>query len=378
MITKPLTTISSHELNLMEAARSLDIRETLGHAIHLHLHGGRHRWLVQTSHGQLEFSADSDNLRPDLDLTLRLSDRLSWCSDLIHFEERDLRLADSSTAVLSDGELAVAIDLVPGPTEAPEAWPVRYLASATLPLYRFGRALSSARVMPSGADDQRHPLPPMWLNLANGRLNLHIDWGDFLRSRATYTVSVDARKGTGTICLPHRRVDDFLRRVLMHVDDEQPLTVAIGEMFRFGERLPTVSLACDGWRFTVVARDALSERWTDRVEDELRGFDITDRDSTKWLVKVAHRPIHVTLHSGHPDMVRVSAPLISGVDDTTELLREISTLNGASTDVRYWFEDDTAWVGVDVPCTRLEDVGSAVRSVSLAVDTYGPLLSAWG
>lgn len=379
MTTTPLTTLTSFELGLMEAARALDMREADGEAVHLRLRDHRRHWLVQTPHGQLSFGVDDADLKPDVDLHLPLSDRISWFSDIVHADDPTLGVADATTAVIGSSEAWTAIDLVPWHGDAPQPWAVRDIASAVLPLGRFMRTLASARVLPSGTDEQRYPFPPMWLTLGDTGVNLHVDWRDFLPSRATYSMAVDSMDGSGTTSLPHRRIDEFLRSAAAHTDhdDDPPLTVAIAEVHRAGSWHPAVSLRCDSWHFTAVAQDVLAERWASRVHEQLEDFRITDSDPTKWLVSVDQRPVHVRLYGGHPDVVRASAALNTGLSDTLELLREISTLNGASTGVRYWFEDGTVWAAVDLPCTRMNDLAVAVRQVAQAATAYGPLLGAW-
>lgn len=380
MLTAPITTLTPYEVDLMQAARALELREVAGEAIHLHVHRQRRRWLVQTPHGQLTFSVTDADLDPDLDLHLPLSDRVSWFTDASRHEQPSLGIVDGSTAVIGDEDLWAAIDLVHWHGEAPQPWAVRESASADVPLHRFLRTLTAARVLPTGADEQRHPWPPMWLHLGDNGVGLHVDWRDFLPSRATYTMAVESMQGTGTMNLPHRRIDDFMRSIahaIDHHDDELLLTIALAEVYRDGGWEPAVTLRCSSWQLTVVAHDVLAERWAAQVEEQLEDFTITDRDPARWLVAVDQRPVHVRLYSGHPDVARVSAALSTGVDETLDLLRELSTLNGASTGVRYWFEDDAVWAAVDLPCARLADLASTVRTVAGAAADYGPLLGSW-
>jgi hypothetical protein len=379
MVTAPLTSITTLEFALLEASRSLEVREADGEAVHLRCRNRRRQWLVQSPHGQVMFGMDDDDLDPELDVHVPLSDRVSWFADVAYIDAPTLSLADNATAVIGDAEVWTAIDLVPWHGDAPTPWPVRDVAAAVLPLQRFARLLASARVLPSGTSHREYPMPPMWLHVGDVGVSLHIDWRDFLPSRATYCITTQAIDGSGAICLPHRRVDEFLRSVsvLDDHDDDTQLTVAITEVYRNGSWQPAVSLRCDLWQFTVAAPDVLTERWAAGVEEQLADFDITDRDPTSWLMNVGGRPIHVRLHGGQPDVVRVSAALGTGIDDTLDLLREISALNGASTAVRFWYEDGTVWAALDLPCTRLADLADAVRQVARTVADYGPLLGAW-
>ena len=57
----------------------------------------------------------------------------------------------------------------------------------------------AARWMPRGADDLEVPLPPMWMQLADGAVALHIDWTDQVGGRSTYRITSPV---TGCFTLP--------------------------------------------------------------------------------------------------------------------------------------------------------------------------------
>jgi hypothetical protein len=70
--------------------------------------------------------------------------------------------------------------------------------------------------------------------------------------------------------------------------------------------------------------------------------------------------------------------LVTHVEETIELLRELGALNAASSGVRYWLEDGVVRAATDVPCTALNTLGGVVREVSRCAANYTPMLAALG
>lgn len=378
----PITRITSLECEVLEAARALEPREADGDAIHLHIQHGTRRWLVDTDHGQLWAAVTDDHLDPALDLHLPLSDRVTRFLETLHHQQPTLAVAADATAVVRAQHIRADIDLVPWNQPPPRPIEVCTRASVTLPLWRFAQTLTSARVMPSGADPQRSPWPPMWLTIDQHGLSLHIDWTDFLPGRVTYTMAATEVSGSGTLALPHRRVDDFFRSLgLEHVDADEDdpvmLKVGIGDVEGATERTTAVVFECDPWTLLLMTHDVVDERWGDAVERQLEPFVVRHRDGAEWLLDVQGRPVRVRLTHGHPDTARVCTELATDVHESIELLREVSLLNATSHDVRYWFQHDTVWAAVDLPCTRLDDLPGAVRALGQAAAHYEPLLRVW-
>jgi len=380
MSSRPVSTLTALECEVIEASRALEPNEASGNAIHLHLLGGRRRWLVRTDLGQLTATVDDPALVPGVDLHLPLSDRVMWFVERVNDGEPTLSPGDGSTAVIDTETARATLDLVPWTGPAPVPSVVRLTASVRLPLWRFARVLSAARVMPTGTQDRSYPTPPLWMQIHSAGLDLCVDWRDFLPSRATYTVACTDVRGQGGIGLPHRRLDDFLRGLgFAHADedDDAELEVGVGEMYCGDRWKAVVVLTYRFWQLALIAVDVLVDRWGAGVDEQLQPFEVIERTGPEWVVDTGRHPVRVRLRRGHPDCAQVITEVGTGFTETLELLRELSTLNAASNGVRFWFDSDAVWAACDLPCTRLDEIGDAVRAVSDAAATYGPLLAAW-
>lgn len=374
-----VTTVTEEELRLLGAAvNSIDVDETKGEAMHLRTTPGRRSWVIESDTGQFVLDV------PDPEVTtlmgpLALSERIRRFGDMFDDDTLALSLADDRTIVASTGDATAAIDLVVT-DEAPVPWAFAREATVTVPFRSFLGMLWSARNMPSGLGDSSYPMPTMWMQIGDGWVGLHVDWTDFLPSRATYRIRSQRHDGDATVAIPHHLLESFLRMVpsALGGDDELQLTIEVGTVARDQHDRPALQLRCEGWQLTLWLVQPLLGRWERKVDDELGELQVLERDHGTWLIGGFDREVVLQLHHGHPDVVRVSAALVGPVEESLELLRELSALNAASTGVRFWLEGGAVHTAADVPCTALAALADTVRHVGNAADAYAPMLALLG
>jgi hypothetical protein len=428
--TQSITRISLEETAMLEAIKAIDLQETNGDAIHLMVRDGRRHWLARTAFGEVSASVDEEasvtdrnsvehreDGSSDAGVHLPLSDRITWFLNSIDDDEPMIGLANGTTAVISGSHTSAAIDLVPWKGPAPQRLEITLEASATMPLTRFARTLAAARLMPSGLEEFRYPTPPMWLRISDRTVVLSVDWRDFAPTGSVYSIDADVVEGSAVVAIDHSRIDRFLRgldsilpienesdsvpgmtpEVMIGVGHAAAVTgVGSGVGSGIGETgasdagyagLGTTSaglsrtmlvIGTDEWRLVLPVVDVLAERWATQVNDQLRGFAATEVTSTSWVVDLEQCVVEVGLHHGHPDQVRVTTCLATGVTDSEDLLRELSTLNAASTGERLWCAEGCLWAAMDLPCTRIDDLRTAVTQISTVAHKYAPLLAALG
>ena len=374
-----ITIVTEEELRLLGAAvNSIDVDETKGEAMHLRTAPCRRTWVIEADAGQFVLVA------PDAEIDtvagpFALSERIRRFGDMFDDEPLSLSLADDRTIVATSGDATAAIDLVDTDL-APTPWDFHADASVTVPFRSFLGMLWSARNMPSGLGDGTYPMPSMWMQIGDGWVGLHVDWTDFLPSRATYRIRTQHHDGDTTVAIPHHLLESFLRLVphVLADDDEMTLHIEVGTVARDHDDRPALQLRCDAWQLTLWLVQPLISRWERKVDDELGELQVLERNQGTWLIGGFDREVVLQLHHGHPDVVRVSAALVGPVEESLELLRELSALNAASTGVRFWLEDGAVHTAADVPCTALAALADTVRHVGNAADAYAPMLALLG
>lgn len=367
-----VTAVTDTELWLLGAAvNSIDVDETKGEAMHLRTTPGRRQWVVEADTGQFVLDVDDPEVTDTVG-PLALSERIRRFGDMFDDDTLELALADDRTVVATSGDASAAIDLVATDT-APTPWDFRCDATVTVGFRAFLGMLWSARNLPSGLGESIYPMPPMWLQIGDGWVGLHVDWSDHLPSRSTYRVRTTHHDGDATVAVPHHLLEGFLRKVPGPElgDDPHEVVIDVGVVH---ER-PAMQVRGDGWRLTLWLVQPLLARWQARIDDELGALQVLERDHGTWTIGGFQREVVAQLHHGHPDVVRVSAALLGPVVETLDLLRELSALNAASTGVRFWLEDDVVHAAADVPCTAIGTLADAVHAVGHAADAFAPMLA---
>ena len=201
------------EITMLRAAvDTLELSEVAGEALHLERGVGRRVWLVQSRTGQFTYEVPDHDTLPGRPLAI--SDRIRRFAAVFTDTPVELSLADDATVVATADTASAAVDLVASHGESPQALRFEATATATVPLMRFHSLMWSARTVPLGIEDPDYPFPPMWLQIADGSIGLHVDWSDFLPSRATYRLGATTHRGSATVANSPLLVETFLARVL--------------------------------------------------------------------------------------------------------------------------------------------------------------------
>ncbi len=383
MTSTHLADITRVELQLLAAAvGSIDVDEVKGEALHLRVLADGRQWIVESEEGQLVVDIVDESCRGEETETFALSERVRRFADCFADDVVSLSIADDRTIIATAGTATAAIDLVPQQRPTPSGWMIVPSATVAVSLRQFQMLLWSARCLPSGVGDVQYPMPPMWLQFDGDWLGLHVDWTDFLPSRATYRLVTSMHRGHITTSIPHTIIEAFLRHVPMLDDDDEDieLCITVGTVRHHGDAREAIMLEAEQWRLVLWLTDAMNTRWATKVNAELaaHGFEVLDNDDVEWLVRDDGVDVRVKLHHGHPDVARISGLLVQSAEETIELLRELGQLNASSTGLRYWLEDGAVRVAADVRCTALPTLGGAVHAVAAATKQYSPLLSALG
>jgi hypothetical protein len=378
-----LTDITPDEIRLLNAAMaSIDADEVEGEALYLRITEQGRQWIVEAKTGQLVIDVADWSGEPDTHGLLPLSERVRRFADCFSDEKITLSIADDRTIVANAGSVTAAIDLVPQRREEPYPWSMHRSASVIVPMFQFFLTLRAARSLPTGIGEVNYPMPPLWMQFGDGWLGLHVDWTDFLPSRATYRIATSAQHGHTTTSIPHNPMEAFLQMVPAFDDNENELdlTITVGTVCHEGRDHEAISFEAAEWRLVLWLTHPLAIRWSATVNELLEEAEmqVIDADDIEWVIAGAGAGVRVKLHHGHPDIARVSTVLVGSVDESIEVLRELGQLNAASSGIRFWLEDGLVRAAADVRCTELGSLVTVIRQVDEAAATYAPMIAALG
>lgn len=351
-------------------------------------------WLLETPEGRVTYrvaSAAPADASPDpaIQRWLPIPERIMRVAAAGGPDPSDdavLTLVDGTTAVLTCPETSGAIDLVVGalpPTT--HSWIVS--SDVTTPSNRLDGLLWSAYAIPNAMHEQRNrPFPPMWLRLDETGITFHVDWNDAGSGKATFRCEGEFDGEPVTVPIRPNPLHAFLHQITYQSFAEPPAalcTVSVGEI-EFDDdtrtRRRAVEIRHGDAALTLWVADPMVERWGREVEKAIAAadVDVIGNEDSEWLLRSFGVDVRITLHHGHPDHVRASAVVCTGLVETAEVLREVNQLNGVSAGPRFVLSDGTIHAVADVPCHERGQIAPMLTRALDAIVTdarrYAPLL----
>jgi|GEM_PF-3301838 len=379
---------------LSNLTSTFDLAEHGVDALWLRVVPGGRTWILETPEGRVTrhvLSAHPDDASPDptLQRWLPIPERImrvatTGASDPT--DEASLTLVDGTTAVLTCPDTSGAVDLVAGAVP-----PVHHtwseIAEVTLPTFRLAGLMWSAYAVPHAARGRvpRRP-PPMWLRLDDTGVTLHVDWNDAQSGRSTYRSDAEFEGEAITVPIRPTLMNDFLHQVAFSSTEAMPAapcTVHVGDVEiddDTASRRRAVAIRHGDATLTIWVTDPLIERWGSDVERaiSLADVELIGNEDTEWLLRSFGVDVRVTLHHGHPDHIRTSAVVCTGLIESVEVLHEINQLNSVSTGPRFVLADGTVHAVADLPCSDHVKIGPAlaetIDQLVTATRRYAPLL----
>ena len=164
---------------------------------------------------------------------------------------------------------------------------------------QFVHTVRAARAFPTGIGDVTYPMPALWMQFGEGWLGLHVDWTDFLPSRATYRIATSSQDGHVTTSIPHQLIVSFLQMVPPFDDDgdELDLTITVGSVRHDNRNREAIAFEAAEWRLVLWLTHPLAARWSTTVNELLANADlkVIDADDIEWIIAGAGTGVRVKL-----------------------------------------------------------------------------------
>ncbi len=370
--------IDPQEIATVRAALlALRCKELQGGCVWLRVDDDQRTWVVANEFGYMCHEVNQSHDRTTFGW-IAISDRLPFFAEAPDHSPVFFDVIDG-TAVIAYPGVSLAIDLVAKAGQGPQIAEFTGDVHTKVSEASFTRIISAARMVPSGGNDIEWPSPPMWLNIDEHHVALHVDWNDIVSSRSTFRVDAQATTGvhevgSPTVSIAHAIVCGFLDNVPDSPSDD--LLLSVGTDTEDDDQ-QLLSLIGDGWELVTKITNPLDERWGERLDTLCaeQPWGVQERRLTEWLITAGNRPVRITLHHGHPDTARVSTPVLSGAEESVELLRELNSINVAAEGRRFVLIDGTVHVIVDTRLSEFVSLIAAVNDVISDAQRFAPLLS---
>lgn len=288
-----------------------------------------------------------------------------------HVDDDDGGVASLLTLRVGDA----VVDLVAGPSGLPdvdditarrlsaESVSVQVSRSSLYDLVRMGRRA------PLGAvSDDDGPAPLFWMEVEPGELALSVDWEEFGEWRLSIPCRADgpSRVPVGPL---------FLAEYLECHEGDEELTLLLP-----ADRRTYLVMQNGPWSGFLLPVDRTAEAHRSELEEQLQriglGPLVRDHDGD-YAFRFGTSDLRVRLVEDEPPRVRIFSVVLSDVEESHDLLRELNSINASPYFARAFLTGDQVVVGWELIAPTIDDEElrlTCEEVVRLAAGT-GPFLA---
>lgn len=279
-----------------------------------------------------------------------------WC---------ELRVRDGVAQVSSPSGSA-QFDVAGWVPEVEALRPLPAAASAVVDGDGLVELLRVAWQVPDGVDLAPHDGPLFWLAVAEGRLEVAVDWTAYGACSSSFSLPA-LTTGAARVTVVPTQLSSIVEGIVPGEDLE--VRVAPGG---------PVTVAGAGWVASLTLVDAWVRSAHGALDDALEAlpWPVATSDEGRRLVMVGDTVVALGVVEGSPPRVLLRVELADGLAATPELLGELNELTAGLVGVRVWWHDGVVLAETDVRVDRLGDLGTALRDLVAGVEDLGLLLLA--
>ena len=133
----------------------------------------------------------------------------------------------------------------------------------------------------------------------------------------------------------------------------------------------------DDWKLILRQQPSGAASYFNQVEKFLdkAGLEYEITANHIVLTKINHSEVALELVDGRLPIIRCTTPIITGVEKTWAILRELDQLNESRVCTKYFMRDNTVFACVDLVCNPLIDIGTEIYALIDGAETLGGCLS---
>lgn len=169
----------------------------------------------------------------------------------------------------------------------------------------------------------------------------------------------------------------MLRRLVPILEMPGSLPVTVSADIEKGEFLQIEGV---GWKVLFPRVNCGAGRYYDELHDRLlhAKIEFIEGDDARICARINDQNIVLELLDGRWPVVRCTIELITGVERTLDLLREIDQQNEGRVGTKFFMRDDVVSACIDVRCDELEHIEEQLQSLVSDSDLLGSYLASLG
>lgn len=352
----------SHEWDrVARFAAALPPEAFAGHAVWLRSDGETRRWVGHRAEASWLIIGEPD----DRIYEIGLPTEAVWFGAELAGEDGACRVevASDGLVVLRSGSARAVFDppLLSPPSVAP--WPT-VGTRATMDAGDLHHLVAAACRSSNGRSSEA----PIWL--AAGGTELTASASDTQQPRSSYSRAAVV-EGRATLALARHPMHSVLSALVPA--DGPDITLDFPD-----HPAGPLGIRGDGWGALLNSLDQSVLRWASDLEGELAELQVPvlSAGGGVFHVRVDGTLVRASLHSGPPDLVRLSTVVLREATPTAEVWAQLNDANRSLAGTSVWIEDGEIVASAEVECDQMRGLAGRIRAFTDQLDGFGVFISA--
>ena len=247
------------------------------------------------------------------------------------------------------------------------------VTTAEIPSYRLGFGVLLGTAYPTGVNEQdvKNLVPPLSrIKFNNSSIDISSEFKE-VKSPASHTnIDAEVTGPTGEVVV----LRPYLNALNRLLSQDQVGSIKLSCNIKGGNDL---LFEADEWKLILRQQPSGAASYFNQVEKFLDKaglkYEITANHIV--LTKINHSEVAFEMLDGRLPIIRCTTPIISGVEKTWAILRELDQLNESRVCTKYFMRDSTVFACVDLVCNPLIDISTEIYALIEGAETLGGCLS---
>ncbi len=368
---KDLCVISEDELERVTcAARLFYIPENEGYGITLSVVDGKRAWVIVNDQIEVMIIGGEANFKESYVLPLRQLDN----GDIqAHLGDHTVKLSVGNGKARFTGDSGFSeMQLLPQIKRFSE-FDTTNITTAEVLSNRLGFLVLLGTALPSCVNEQdiKNLVPQISrINFNRTSIEVSSDFAEVNSPASHSNVEAVVKGSTGEVVVSRY----FLRSLNTLISQEDMITIKLSCNTETGN---AVLVETENWKVILRQQPSGASSYFNLIEKFLEAKTYEYEVFGGYIIRtiIEGRQVEIEMLDGRLSVIRCTTPLVSGVEKTWALLRELDQLNESRICTKFFIRDNTIIACIDIVCNPNLNVEREIYALLEDVETLGGCLS---
>ena len=368
---KNLGAITEDELERVTRAASLfRLPENEGYGITLSVLNGRRTWVMVDQQLEVMIIGGKAKFTDTYVLPIRSIENGEIQAHLGHKTVELLIDGDKARFV---GEQGFSEMTLSTQVERFSAFEPTNVSTAELPAYHLGFAVVLGTSLPAGANEQeiKSLVPPLSrVKFNRSSIDISSEFKEVKAPASHTNISAEVTGPTGEVVV----LRPYLNALSRLLPNDEVGAIKLSCNIKGGNDL---LFEADDWKLILRQQPSGAASYFNQVEKFLDKAGLKYEITADHIVltKINRSEVAFEMLDGRLPIIRCTTPIVTGIEKTWAILRELDQLNESRVCTKYFMRDSTVFACVDLVCNPLIDISAEIYALIEDTETLGGCLS---